>query len=473
MKMNQFKAPKKFGGLAFAVLITAILTVATISVWNLNTKYKAARTSEKITKNSAGKTNAVNHTRIQQTGAYVHPPINGVNVPFRKYTVTAEKGETISYKGSKIIIPANIFCDTKGNAIKGKVDIKYREFHNPVDFFVSGIPMTYDSGGIQYTFESAGMLDISGEQNGVPVMIQPGKSLKVEMLSAQKTGKFNLYALDTITKKWVFVSANNTNTVQTAVTASVKDTSDASKPIMPRKANPKNTSFTFNADKNDFPELYALGNTIFEVDPKKKGFDSKYKDVDWENVSITRIKFTDTYSMTISKGTETHSFTVYPVVDAKDYGKATKDFNEQYANYLASVNVQKTMETSSKAYAYFSVSHFGIWNSDCPECLPQGASLAATFVENLNDNLQGLDVYLVEKGKNAMYIYHPGHNCQFDPNTVNFAWCITPKNKIAVFTNNDFKKINITTGVYTFIMKVIDKEISSDDDVHNIFNTYL
>src|SRR4029077_12552039 len=98
--------------------------------------------------------------------------------------------------------------------------------------------------------------------------------------------------------------------------ASIKDTFDPNKPIMPRIANTKNMSFSFNADVNEYPELSAFKNTIFEVGSKKQAFDTKYKDVTWENATLTRIKNTDTYSITLTKGTETHSFTVYPVVDA-------------------------------------------------------------------------------------------------------------------------------------------------------------
>src|SRR4029077_5092939 len=139
MNMNQFKASKKFGRIASVVVIITTITLVTVSVWKVTTTFKAAHSLQKLAKKSTskGRIASVNHTR-SNAQPYIHPPINGVDVPYKKYSVDASKGGTIVYKRSKIIIPAATFCDAKGNDITGKVDIKYREFHTPIDFFVSG-----------------------------------------------------------------------------------------------------------------------------------------------------------------------------------------------------------------------------------------------------------------------------------------------------------------------------------------------
>jgi hypothetical protein len=92
---------------------------------------------------------------------FVHPPIKQADVPFSDYVVDASRGDTIMYSsGSVLLFPPDAFVDKNGNVVKGNINIKYREFSNPVDQFLSGIPMDYDSGGVKYTFESAGMCDI-------------------------------------------------------------------------------------------------------------------------------------------------------------------------------------------------------------------------------------------------------------------------------------------------------------------------
>ena len=70
----------------------------------------------------------------------VNPPLAEINVPTTIYKVNAEKGATLEFKtGSKITIPKNSFVDRDGKLIKGEVELHYREFHDPVDFFVAGI----------------------------------------------------------------------------------------------------------------------------------------------------------------------------------------------------------------------------------------------------------------------------------------------------------------------------------------------
>jgi len=104
---------------------------------------------------------------------YVNPPIEEAQEAFSEYTVEdAYQGGVYKYKsGSKLVIPPKAFTSRSGEIVSGKVDIKYREYHDYVDFFVSGIPMRYDSAGVEYILESAGMIEIYGEKNGERVEI--------------------------------------------------------------------------------------------------------------------------------------------------------------------------------------------------------------------------------------------------------------------------------------------------------------
>ena len=117
----------------------------------------------------------------------INPPLKEINIPFTTFKVTAEKGGTLDFKtGSKLIIPKNAFADAQGKPLTGEVELRYREFHDAADFFVSGIPMTYDSAGTKYQFESAGMMEMQGYKDGEKVAIAKGKSIAIEMASPQK-----------------------------------------------------------------------------------------------------------------------------------------------------------------------------------------------------------------------------------------------------------------------------------------------
>jgi len=118
--------------------------------------------------------------------SFINPPIEHISIPFTEYIVNAEKGDTAFYNsGSFVIFPPNSFVDEDGEIIKGDVKVLYREFNNPIDFFLSGIPMNYDSSGVVYNFESMGMVEMSATQNGKPLQVNNRLS-KLQLIGEDK-----------------------------------------------------------------------------------------------------------------------------------------------------------------------------------------------------------------------------------------------------------------------------------------------
>ena len=108
---------------------------------------------------------AATYDGLAFTKSYKHikPPIKGVDVDRNSYRLAANKNHTVYYEsGTQIYIPENAFVDAEGNVVKGDVDFHYREFRDPIEMLVSGIPMTYDSGEVRNDFESAGMFENAG-----------------------------------------------------------------------------------------------------------------------------------------------------------------------------------------------------------------------------------------------------------------------------------------------------------------------
>lgn len=127
----------------------------------------------------------------------VKPPVAGLDVYPDVYSYSAMTGTTIEYgSGTKISIPANAFEDANGSPVAGNVDITYREFRDPVDIMLSGIPMKYDSGGVVGDFESAGMFEINASQNGNEVYLKEGQNVAVDFAVVDTASTFNFYRLD-------------------------------------------------------------------------------------------------------------------------------------------------------------------------------------------------------------------------------------------------------------------------------------
>lgn len=141
--------------------------------------------------------------------ALVAPPIPPADLAFSKQRVTAESGGSYALNpGLRMVVPERAFMDDRGREITGEVELEYREMHDPVDFFLAGMPMQFDSAGRHYQMESAGMIEVYGFQNGQPVQLAPGKTIQVELRSkvrfagANLSLDFDLFYLDTLAGGW-------------------------------------------------------------------------------------------------------------------------------------------------------------------------------------------------------------------------------------------------------------------------------
>lgn len=120
-----------------------------------------------------------------------------IDVGYNQWEMDADEAKVFKLKnGSNIHIPAQAFVNKHGQPVKGKVQIKYREFHNAADIIASGLPMHYDSAGVRHHFESGGMFELRGNQKGKSVYIANDKSVAVNIASYNKDKKFNHYFLD-------------------------------------------------------------------------------------------------------------------------------------------------------------------------------------------------------------------------------------------------------------------------------------
>lgn len=125
-------------------------------------------------------------------------------VPFEVFEIDAQKGGTIksSASNSTIRIPANSLVDKNGKLVKGKVLIQLREFRNSAQTAFSMIPMTHTMKGEEYNFNSAGMFEIRGKQNGEELGVKKGENISVDYEATEQLRGLNFYRLEDKTQKW-------------------------------------------------------------------------------------------------------------------------------------------------------------------------------------------------------------------------------------------------------------------------------
>ncbi|HEX8561351.1 MAG TPA: OmpA family protein [Flavobacterium sp.] len=131
---------------------------------------------------------------VAQIGGY-RPDDNNV-------TIDNNSDQTIDYKsGTKIRIPANAFVDENGTPIAGKIDIKYVEYRDPIDFILGNISMTIDGREDLY-FDSGGMFKILAFQSGEPIFLNPEKEITIDFALTSDMPELNFYKYDSINKTW-------------------------------------------------------------------------------------------------------------------------------------------------------------------------------------------------------------------------------------------------------------------------------
>jgi hypothetical protein len=452
-------------------------------------------------------------TETKKVELFVNPPLQGVNVNYTIYKLKAGTDTILEYpSGSRLHVPANAFLDARGQAVKGQVELRYREFHDAADFFVSGIPMTYDSAGIQYQFESAGMLDILVNKDGEPLFVNRNEQILIDMASDVKGNRFNIYYLDTISKRWDYMKEDVVMSAesepmkagkQIPLSVLLKDSLIAA----PEKASPDCQRFDIAFDKKLYPELAAYDGVSFQVARDEKRYDPKLAMSDWDNVKIERCPDGVHYLITFSNRSESHVFKVQPVFAGADYVNAKRLYDSKLKSYeqsrafqatqsagrkrkldstyrsqyvkMKSANDQSTASmkfnsaigaTENRVRREFEISRFGIWNSDCPSSLPVGKKVFAKFLDEKKAKYDFNHVYLVERGKKAMFTYYPEAYKMFtyNPASFNILWAVTKENKLATFPAEEFARIKLDKDTSVFKMQVSEIRVTSVGDVRKL-----
>ena len=139
---------------------------------------------------------------------YVNPPIESVAQKGERVTVNANEGGVYQFpSGSRMVVPRSAFANSYGALIDGEVEVHFKEYHDYVDFFLSGIPMEIDVDGKAGVLESAGMIEVYATQDGERLSMLPEKPIDIELksrisFSGKTPPAFNIYYLDETKREW-------------------------------------------------------------------------------------------------------------------------------------------------------------------------------------------------------------------------------------------------------------------------------
>jgi len=331
-----------------------------------------------------------------------------------------------------------------------------------------------------------------------------------------------MYVLDTIAKNWVYISRDNSlkglkrhETSTGSVTLKKNETSTSSvsnkekelqkqldaippkienekivyskkvnqlpktiAPAKPTKAIAGRPQFKLEVNYNEFPELTAFKNAVFEVGTENKNYSSKFGDIVWNSAEISEgPQKGKNYILTLKLKEQVEKLIVYPALTGADYDKALvtyeskfndyktiiakreadekklkADFEAKQASFVAEQKIiteqmikerirwQKeqaeqlskqfnTVSNESKVTRLFNISSFGICNSDCPTSMPTEAKINPIFTIN-NDGMfiKAEQTYLVCHTKNIVYNFYK-EAISYDPKDI-YSLCVLSNGKL-------------------------------------------
>ena len=450
------------------IVVVSVVIIVLLSIRNCSCNRQKLAPKPKISSNNYRLTN---------------PPLPGLDIPYQKFEIDPTETNVLYSKyGAKIIIPEDAFIDKEGNVITDKVQLSFREFYNPLDFYLAGIPMDYNDGGIEKVLESGGMVELIAKSYTTELFVNPNSKIKVDLYSWTKSKDFNLYDLDKSNGKWVEKGKDSIS----SSTINEENKALPSIPPLPKIATP--ASFTIQDDTKMFPEI------------------EDYKNVHFEPIDISKCKISDAQEMKV-KPLKNGIFEVTSILKfgtfrkeskcrcylafeaGKDYNNALKIYQKKYAKLLNERKVVsdkikfewdkyndvvntfrklrvKDLSGEEKIIRTLTINNFGFVNCDLPINFPTGGEINPNYVDENGKSIALNNVVLVEKNTNALYRYKT--NVKYNPKNDNVLWGLTNDKKIAFIKNADFGSLRNSTSKQKVHMHIHNEKVTTYEDVMKV-----
>jgi hypothetical protein len=219
-----------------------------------------------------------------------------------------------------------------------------------MDFYLAGIPLDYDSLGVNYSFESSGMCELIAHKNGVPVFVNTTNKPKINMVSENTSKTHSIYFLDTVNKNWM-------NREMSAVTDLRNSSSGIGQPaaknnivepLKPERANDKSPIIEIDINPNSFQELLIYDNLKFQLEANEKSFKPEDANELWQKVELVKRNDEGLYTVNFKNAQRSVSYSARPVLEGEDYNKALLVFERKNEDYKRQLTIRLEKEKSEK-----------------------------------------------------------------------------------------------------------------------------
>ncbi len=395
-------------------------------------------------------------------------PIAGLGIKPTVYTVISENGAEIKLpNGGKITIPKGAFANKDGNTVSGTVDLEWQEFHSLTDIMLSGIPMKYDSAGVEFNLVSGGMFTINANKNGEKLFLKDGKEIDVNLVSTDDTPCYNFYELDDKTGDWKY----ETTAEGTPVVSEVETKKEV--------PNTKTTLIDCEVEYSQFPEL--KDKNIVAWSTKEELSLEELRTIKNQVALLTLQKDDEGFYLNFKRNKEGTKLRVTPYLLEEAAAKSKTLETELNKDYVAVQNaVQSAFQGASNGQFQrnISISNFGTYNWDCIHMVPDAQPIVANFKYNNEvENTDAMQVYYICKEDNLIVRCNSkGDNSFFyAPTKKNALVAIAPNKEVFLMDNTGFDilRSNFSKKEHTFYLKSTGILAENGHDVGEIVKSVL
>jgi hypothetical protein len=384
----------------------------------------------------------------------------------QSHQIESKVGGTIHLKnGGSIDVPQDAFTDENGNAITGNVDIQLQEFHTLSEIISSGIPMKYDSSGVQYDFTSAGMFTINGNQDGKKLKIKDGKKLNINLASFEETPCYNFYELNQKSGDWTYETTKN---------AVPNPNYQGDKiPVEPKLADDTDLILDLEIGYTNKKSLQSLENITWKYDGSdEEGIRKFLQDNPRLNGKIEKdSRSYYGYNLIVENQDPIKTIPISPAFDQTNIAKAKKMFELEQAKFKANSEAEEMM-AQGKMIRSMEIDGFGTYNWDIVNKRDNQIVVKADFNIDSDIDKSYYKVFLVSKDEKVVVNYDSGSWNQFgyDPDKNYGIIICLPGNKYSFINPSEFNKIRSTPngGDYTFNCTISKNKLANQKELDQL-----
>lgn len=449
------------------------------------------------------------HKKPLISQCFVNPPVPAWDVPYVKSMISNKRDTLLQFaSGTTLFIEKESFSDDFDKPVYDSIELLFREFPSPAEIFLSGIPMEYDHDGVKSVFESSGMVEVKGFRRDKQIKIKQGKSIEVNLFSSKPDKGYQLYYLDTVSRKWAFqgpdlIALKNNKKIK-------EGNNEVKSNALPREGfnrksfnlngnianqqSGRNTNTRFiqlDLTKGEFPEMEVFENNLFEVDEQYKPLNANDASKVWEDVKVFKASSSFNYYLVFKNKKDSCRYLVHPVLGKsnkiitdslflayqqlwqnRDNGRKSKSdtvgnktkMDKKYLVFEKSNAATTSEETILRS---FKIQQFGIWNCDQVRIIANERTIEPILI--VNDTVFRQISYLVDDKATSLNRIYPGSALKFDEKANNTLWMVTYNNKIAIYFSEEFKSLPKTNPRCRLNMHVLKTAVKDAGDFIRLY----